>query len=160
MLIRQVAEPPRTTVVLFVSQIDDPTARALAFGNSLVTDRFEAVTLTSDAPWQQRLRRDWQALGTDVPLVVASSKLGGFTQAAAQYVRSLAPGPDHTVIVIIPELVAKHRYKNVVGSRSVVRLKATLLKIRWVVVVDLPLHLEPRPSAGISGWSFSGRLNF
>ncbi len=77
-----------------------------------------------------------------------------------QYVRSLAPGPDHTVIVIIPELVAKHRYKNVVGSRSVVRLKATLLKIRWVVVVDLPLHLEPRPSAGISGWSFSGRLNF
>ena len=151
MFIRQAEEHPRTTVVLFVAQVNELTARALAFGNSLAADRFEAVTLTSEAARQQQLRRDWQALEADVPLVVVWSRLWGFRQAAAQYVRSLAPGPDHAVVVIIPELVAKHRYKNVFRNRSVGRLKATLFKIPWVVVINLPLHLEARPRTEISG---------
>jgi len=149
-LIRLTSESPRTTIVLFVAQVSELTARALAFGNSLIADRFEAVTLARDTAGQQRLRRDWRALGADVPLVVATSRFGRFTWAAAQYVRSLAPGPDHTVVVIIPALVTRNRYKNVLRSRSVVRLKATLLRIPWVVVVNLPLHLEARPSTGNS----------
>jgi hypothetical protein len=157
LLIHQAEELPRTTIVLFVAQVDELTARALAFGKSLAADRFEAVTLTSEATRQQHLRRDWQALGADVPLVVVSSRLGGFMQPAAQYVRSLAPGPDHTVVVIIPQLVAKHRYKNVFRNRSALRLKATLLKIPWVVVITLPLHLEARPGTGISGPAFPER---
>ena len=45
MLIRLTSESPRTTIVLFVAQVSELTARALAFGNSLIADRFEAVTL-------------------------------------------------------------------------------------------------------------------
>ena len=136
------AELPRTTIVLFVAQVNELTGRALVLGNSLAADRFEAVTVTSDSAELERLRRSWTALGVDVPLVVIANDSDEFVRPAEQYVHSLGPRPNHTVIALIPELVVEHWYQKVLHNQTGARLKAALMEIPWVVVINVGLSLS------------------
>ena len=146
-LAHQVGESPRTTVILFVAQVNHWTARALAVGSSLSADRFEAVALTRDTASQQQLRRNWTALDVDVPLVVVATRAGEFLRPATQYVRSLRPASQHTIVVLIPELLVKHWYEKIFHNQSGSRLKAALLRIPWVVVINVPLQPDRYPQA-------------
>jgi hypothetical protein len=133
---------PRLTTVLFVARVNRLTARALAFGNSLAADRFEAVAVTSDAAELEQLRRSWVSLGLPVPLVVAANDFDDWVRPAVRHVRSLLPGPNHAVVVLIPELVVRHWYQKFLHNRSGRRLKAALLEIPWVEVINVPLDLR------------------
>ena len=140
-LVAEAAEPARTTVVLFVSQVNELTARSLALGSSLHSDDFEAVTVTSNEAGLARLRADWKALGVDVPLKVLPADSGRFVPTAASYVRSLVPASHHSVVVIIPELVVEHRWENLLHNQMSLRLKAALLRIPWVMTMSVPMPL-------------------
>ena len=85
--------PPETTVVLFVSQVNELTARSLALGRGLSPDDFHAVTIASDPEQVLALQRTWEEMEIDVPLVVVDSPYREFIRPAVEYVRSLEPGP-------------------------------------------------------------------
>ncbi|MCL5735502.1 MAG: hypothetical protein M1274_07925 [Actinobacteria bacterium] len=137
----------RITVVLFVSQVSTLIARPLAYGSSLAADRFEAVTVSSDSAATQRLRKDWAALGIDVPLVIIWSEGGEFLRPAIKYVRSLRPAADHSVLVLIPELVARHWYETILHNHAGALLMAALWEIPWVIVVSIPVRLDAKPNS-------------
>jgi amino acid transporter len=141
-LIRSVDEPIRTTVVLFVSRVNELTARALALGASLAADRFEAVTVTSNELLVRHLREDWKGLGVEVPLVVLPDDSGRFVDSAARYIRSLRPASDHSVVVIVPELVVKHRWENMLRNQTALRLKAAVRRLPWVVTIDAAIMVS------------------
>ncbi len=65
-----------------------------------------------------------------------------FVKPALAYVRSLEPGPDHTVAVVIPEFVVEHWWENLLHNQNALRLKGALYLIPWVVVMSIPLHLR------------------
>jgi amino acid transporter len=132
---------PRTTVVLFVSQVNELTARALSLGRGLAPDDFHAVTITSDPTALARLEHTWEEMGIDVPLKAVDSPFREFTRPAVDYVRSLDPGPKHTVTVIIPEFVVEHWWDNFLHNQNALRLKAALLGVPWVVVISIPFHI-------------------
>ena len=132
---------PRTTVVLFVSQVNELTARSLALGRGLSPDDFHAVTIASDPKHVLRLQRTWAEMEIDVPLVVVDSPYREFIRPAVEYVRSLKPGPHHTVTVIIPEFVVEHWWDNFLHNQNALRLKAALLGVPWVVVISIPFHI-------------------
>ncbi len=133
-------KPPRITVLLFVAQMNTIAAQALAYGASLAAERFEAVSVAVDPRAVERLREDWVSLGVRVPLVIVESTGQGFLGPATRYVRSLGPAPDHSIVVLIPELVVDHWYATIFHNQSEARLKAALQDIPWVVVVSVPLH--------------------
>ncbi len=132
---------PRTTVVLFVSQVNELTARALSLGRGLSPDDFHAVTITSDPAALAKLEHTWAEMEIDVPLKAVESPFREFTRPAVEYVRSLEPGPSHTVTVIIPEFVVEHWYENLLHNQNALRLKAALLGVPWVVVISIPFHI-------------------
>jgi hypothetical protein len=132
---------PRTTVVLFVSQVNELTARALALGRGLSPDDFHAATITSDPVSLAKLEHTWEEMDIDVPLKAVESPFREFTRPAVEYVRSLEPGPNHTVTVIIPELVVEHWWDNLLHNQNALRLKAALLNVPWVVVINVPFHI-------------------
>ncbi len=84
---------PRTTVVLFVSQVNELTARSLALGRGLSPDDFHAVTIASDPERVLALQRTWAEMEIDVPLVVVDSPYREFTRPAVEYIQSLSSGP-------------------------------------------------------------------
>jgi amino acid transporter len=138
---RMAISRPRTTVVLFVSQVNELTARSLALGRGLSPDDFHAVTIASDPEMVMALHRTWEEMEIDVPLVVVDSPYREFTRPAVEYVRSLRPSADHTVTVIIPEFVVEHWWENFLHNQNALRLKASLLGVPWAVVISIPFHI-------------------
>jgi amino acid transporter len=132
---------PRTTVVLFASQVNELTARSLALGRGLSPDDFHAATVASNPEHVLALQRTWAEMGIDVPLQVVDSPYRELVRPALEYVRSLRPSPDHTVTVIIPEFVVEHWWENFLHNQNALRLKAALLGVPWVVVISIPFHI-------------------
>ncbi len=132
---------PRTTVVLFVSQVNELSARSLALGRSLAPDDFHAVTIASDSERVLALQRTWAEMEIDVPLVVVDSPYREFTRPAVEYVRSLKPSGRHTITVMVPEFVVEHWWENFLHNQNALRLKAVLLGVPWVVVISIPFHI-------------------
>ena len=131
----------KTTVLLFVAQLNELTARSLALARSLSPDDFHAVTVASDPQRVLALQHNWLEMGGDVPLIVVDSPFREFTRPAVEYVRSLRPGPRHTVTVIIPEFVVQHWWDNFLHNQNALRLKAALLGEPWVAVISIPFHI-------------------
>ena len=132
---------PRTTVVLFVSQVNELTARSLALGRGLSPDDFHAVTIANDPERVKALQRTWAEMEIDVPLWVVDSPYREFTRPAVEYVKSLRPSGKHTVTVIVPEFVVEHWWENFLHNQNALRLKAALLGVPWVVVISIPFHI-------------------
>jgi amino acid transporter len=132
---------PRTTVVLFVSSVNELTARSLSLGRGLSPDDFHAVTIASDPGRVLALQRTWQEMDINIPLVVVDSPYREFVRPAVEYVKSLRPGPNHTVTVIIPEFVVEHWWENFLHNQNSLRLKGALLGVPWVVVINIPFHI-------------------
>ncbi len=132
---------PKTTVVLFVSKVNSLTARSLALGRGLSPDDFHAVTIASDPEAVAALQHTWEEMGIDIPLAVVDSPYREFTRPAVEYVRSLDPGPGHTVTVIVPEFVVVHWWENFLHNQNAFRLRTALRSLPWVVVISVPLHI-------------------
>ena len=133
---------PRTTVVLFVAQVNSLTARSLSLARALAPDDVHAVTVSSDPERLARLQDTWARMNIDLPLEVVESPFREFIKPAVAYVRSLKPGPDHTVTVVIPEFVVEHWYETLLHNQDALRLKGALYVVPWVVVINIPLHIS------------------
>ena len=133
---------PRTTVVLFVAQVNSLTARSLSLARALAPDDVHAVTISSDPERLQRLHETWERMHVDLPLEVVDSPFREFIKPAVAYVRSLKPGPDHTVTVVIPEFVVEHWWEAFLHNQDALRLKGALYVVPWVVVINIPLHIS------------------
>ncbi len=132
---------PRTTVVLFVSQVNELTARSLSFARVLAPTDVHAVTIKGDDKRLHRLEDSWATMGADVALKVIESPYRELVRPAVEYVRSLHPGPDHVVTVIIPEFVVEHWWEAALHNQNAFRLKGALLLVPWVVVLSVPFHI-------------------
>jgi len=132
---------PHTTVVLFVSQVNEITARALSLGRALSADDFHAATVASSPDSVEKLQRTWSEMEIDVPLKVVESPYREFTRPAVNYVRSLGPSRNHTVTVVVPEFVVEHWWENMLHNQNALRLKTALLGVPWVVVISIPFHI-------------------
>ena len=139
---------PRTTAVLFVAQVNSLTARSLSLARSLSPDDVHAVTIGGDSVRLENLQQSWARISPDMPLEVVDSPYREFVKPALAYVRSLEPGPDHTVAVIIPEFVVEHWWENLLHNQNALRLKGALFLVPWVVVMSIPLHLRAAGKEG------------
>jgi hypothetical protein len=141
--------PLCTSVVLLVSQVNEITARSLSFAKALSPTDVHAVTIMGDDKRLERLEDTWSKLHTDVRLEIVESPYRELVGPAVDYVRSLKPGPDHMVAVVIPEFVVAHWWEAALHNQNALRLKASLLLIPWVVVLSVPLHLGRQVEAAV-----------
>jgi amino acid transporter len=142
---------PRTTVVLFVAQVNSMTARALAIARALAPTDLQAVTISSNRERLLELQSTWEQMDIGISLRVVDSPYREFVRPALGYVRSLHPSPDHSVTVVIPEFVVDHWWEGLLHNQDALRLKASLLRVPWVGVMSIPLHLTAAATAGKMG---------
>ena len=132
---------PSTTVVLFVAQVNSMTARALSVARALAPDDTHVVTISNNSERLERLQLAWEKMGIDVRLEVVDSPFREFIKPAVAYVRSLGPSAEHAVTVVIPEFVVEHWWEEFLHNQDALRLKAALLRVPWVGVMSVPLHI-------------------
>ena len=132
---------PNSTVVVFVAQVNAMTARALAIGRALSPDDLNVVTISSNPERLERLQSTWLQMDLGITLQVVDSPYREFVGPAVGYIKSLKPGPKHWVSVVIPEFVVEHWWEQLLHNQDALRLKAALLRVPWVGVMSVPLHM-------------------
>jgi amino acid transporter len=141
---------PRSTAVVFVAQANSLTARALAIARALSPGDLRVVTISSNPEQLSRLQDTWVQIDVGIPLIVVDSPYREFVRPAVDYVRSLNPSPRHWVSVVIPQFVVEHWWENFLHNQDAFRLKTALLRVPWVGVMSVPLHIGA-VSAGAVG---------
>ncbi|MGW1768890.1 APC family permease [Streptomyces sp. NPDC002073] len=136
--------PARHHVVVLVAAVHAPTLKALGFAQLLRPATLTALTVAADDD-AERLRADWAARGIDVPLTILHSPYREVVGPVLGYVQELAGrDPDGVVSVVIPEYIVGHWWEQPLHNQNALRLKARLLFMPGVAVIDVPYRL---PSA-------------
>ncbi|MEU9997894.1 APC family permease [Streptomyces sp. NPDC050848] len=129
-------------VMVLVASVNAPSLRALSYAKTLRPASLTAVTVAEDPAEAEVLRATWDAHGIDVPLRVLSSPYRSIVQPVLRHIREAPERTgDSVVSVVIPEYVVGHWWEQPLHNQSALRLKARLLFMKNVVVIDVPYRL-------------------
>ena len=139
--------PARNHAVVLVSQLHNPTLRALNYAKSIKAHTLTALYVEVDETESRRLQEEWDRAGIDVPLKIISSPFREITKPVLDYVRRLreSAGDRDVVTVIIPEYVVGKWWEQLLHNQSALRIKAFLLFQPGVMVTSVPWHLSSAP---------------
>jgi amino acid transporter len=139
--------PARNHAVVLVSQLHNPTLRALNYAKSIKPHTLTALYVEVDAEETRKLIADWDRAGIDVDLKVVASPYREVTKPVLDYVRRLrqSGGDRDVVTVVIPEYVVGKWWEQLLHNQSALRIKAFLLFQPGVMVTSVPWHLSSSP---------------
>jgi hypothetical protein len=129
-------------VVLVVRELDAAAAEALGAVRSIRPSELRIVhPCEGEIPVELQERwREFSMHATDLlPLPTHGDNL---LEAVRSYVRSIQRAPEDFVNVVVPELVRPGLLPYLFRARSLIRLKAGLLREANVVVSDVPVLLD------------------
>jgi amino acid transporter len=147
----EISEP---IVVLPMDRWSRITEKALAFGLSMSNDVRCLHVQTAEEQdeickvWDDDVAAPLHAAGKGVPkLVILKSPFRYVLQPVVDYILGAeCDSPTHIVCVLVPELVVRHWWENLMHNRRADLLKVLLLLRgnRRIVVINIPWYLEEK----------------
>jgi amino acid transporter len=132
--------PTKLVCRVFVSGAHAASLRASNYAQTLGIKDTSAVSFAFDAAEAQRMRFDWAALGTDLPLEIDEAHYRDIGDPLLRYVRELTADPEVVVEVIIPEIVVSG-LTRVLHNQRALYLKRLLLFEPRVILSSVPYQL-------------------
>jgi amino acid transporter len=141
-------------VVVPVAGINRAVVQAVNVGRSISPDTL-AVLVSDDPAAARQLRREWQQLLPEVPLVVVESPYRALVGPLLAYLDVLdqawpASRPQPITFVVIPEFVARSWWERLLYNQSARRLRGALLGRPGTVVVNVPYRRVEVPVAPLA----------
>ncbi len=147
--------PSRIHAVVLISQLNEPSLKALAFARAIHPSTITALRVDTNAARTAKLIEDWATRDIPVPLSIVSSEYRDLVEPVLSYLDRIHIGPRDVVQVFIPEYVVGRWWEAILHNQSALRLKTRLLFMPGVMVTSVPYQLtsaEPyrlrRPGAG------------
>ncbi len=129
--------------VVPVARLNLAALRALAYAASL-RQPVCAVHISPDDEEDERFRCQWDAWGNHLRLEIVVSPYRAVIPSLTRYIEALhLLRPDVTLTVILPEIVVRHWWQQVLHSRTPNRLRRALRSHPGIVVTSVPFHLSP-----------------
>jgi hypothetical protein len=127
--------------VVPIVRLDLSSLRALAYAASLGQPVL-AVHISPGADEAARFRSYWAVWGDHVPLEVVESPYRALVAPLACYIDALrSQRSELTLTVVLPELIVKHRWQQLLHNGTARRLRGALRRQPGVVVTTIRLHL-------------------
>ena len=124
-----------------VIALDRASMRALAYAAALGQPVF-ALHISPTPDEADRFRGYWQAWGDHLPLEVIVSPHRALVAPLVNYIWTLhRQRPDLTLTVIVPEIVTRHWWHEILHDHVARRLRRALRDLPGVVVTSVPFHL-------------------
>jgi amino acid transporter len=131
----------RHLVLVTVALLDRAALRALAYAASLGAPVLALHISPSEAE-AERFHGYWHAWGDHVPLEVVVSPYRTTLAPLANYLEALhRQHPELTLTVVVPELIPKRRWEQLLHNRVAQRLRKTLSGQPGIVITSVPFHL-------------------
>jgi hypothetical protein len=132
-----------STILVPVGTVNLGTMRALDFAESLRPDRVLAVSVAFDDGDTARIRAEWAQHHLDIPLEVLDSPYRDLTRPILDYIdRLLGEHPATIVTVVIPELVVRRWWQQILHNHSAFALKVRLHYRPDTIVVSVPIQID------------------
>lgn len=145
-----------TTVIVPVAGLHRGVVQALRFAMGLGCPT-EAVHVGIDMEAAEKLRKQWEKLDLNVPLVVLESPYRSLAGPLLEHVdAALAKNPGGFVAVVIPEFVPQHWRHAFLHNQSALLLEfalrsrpnAVLISVRYLLAEAVKAaHAHPEPEA-------------
>jgi amino acid transporter len=129
-------------VIVPISRIDRAAITAIAYARS-ISDEVTAVHVNDDASEIDALRREWEARGDPVELVILESPYRALMGPLIAYIDAVDRlDPGRPVSIVLPEFVPRHWWEYPLHNQSALRIKLRLFFRPNTVVIDVPYHLR------------------
>jgi amino acid transporter len=130
-------------VVLVVRGFDAATAEAVGVVRSIRPTYLHTVFPTEADQVPPETQDRWRGFSRGAralePLPLAG---GGLLEALRRYVRAIDRQPDDFVNVVLPEMIEGSLVAYLFRRAAIIRVKASLLRERNIVVTDVPVVVE------------------
>lgn len=135
------ARPSVPQVVVPLRNLDRSALAALAYARSISQD-VTALWITDDPAEAERIREDWPARKTDLPLVVIDSPRRQVVMSLLAYLTERErQDPLRPVAVVLADVVPRRHWRYLLHDKLPLLLKLRLYFRPNTVVVDVPYHL-------------------
>jgi amino acid transporter len=142
------ALPSRVRAVILVSDVNKPTARAVAFARAMRPTTLEAVIVSVDPAEVSQVITDWEAQDYPVPLKVIASPFREVTNPFVNYVKSMrSANPRDVVCVFVPEFVVGHWWESLLHNQTALIIRTRLHFIPGIMVITVPYQLRSSQAA-------------
>ena len=136
------APPRHNTVLVLVPRLHRGIAEALRYAR-LTSDDVRAVYIETDPDRTPQLKKDWNAYGTDIPLIIMESPYRSLIGPLLRYIDAVQKERNDDVItIVLPELVSRKLWHTILHNQAGPLLKLALLNRRDVIVTNVRYFLE------------------
>ncbi|MHB1133936.1 MAG: APC family permease [Chloroflexota bacterium] len=135
----------RPTIIVPIANLNFVTRQALEFAK-VIGEQVVGVHVATDAKEAEELRGRWDEVLPDVPLVVIESSYRLLIPPLVSYVGALREmDKDRPLVVLLPEMVPRSWWEQLLHNQTALRLKAALLFQEGVSVLSVPYQLAEKP---------------
>ncbi|HEV8419780.1 MAG TPA: APC family permease [Actinomycetota bacterium] len=134
--------PERTVALVFVSAAHDPAVRAVNYARSLRANETRAVFFALDPSEVDEIQRDWEERQMPIALDIVEAPFRDLTAPILNEVRQVTERPDAVCAVIVPELVVKKWWHNLLHNQRALFIKRLLLFEQRVILSSVPYQLK------------------
>jgi hypothetical protein len=138
-------KPPRLnhTVVVLVGGVHRGVLESLAYARSLAPNHLVAVSVVSEEEEQDAIGKQWSKYEIREDLEIVYSPYRELSRPVLRFLDELDARWDNDVItVLIPEVVVRHWWEQLLHNQTALFLKGRLLFRKGIVVTSVPYHLD------------------
>jgi amino acid transporter len=142
----------RIEQVVLVSDMTRPIREALTYAQRLGPP-VTAIHIDVDLEQRERLERQWEPAGYELPLVVIPSDFRSIVDPLLRYLRQRRreATPGTLITLVIPEFVVPGRVTQLLHNQTGLAIKGLLAAEAGIAVTSVPFHLRPNGRSGPQG---------
>ena len=145
-------------VVVPIASVNRIARQTIAYARS-ISDNVTAIHISDEEDEIEQTQEQWNALETDVPLVIIESPYRSLVGPFMRYLDEIQKqAPGTTLTVVLPEYIPRHWWEQILHNQTAFRLKAALLFRPGTVVISVPYHLDRSTPQPYAGSAFQRRL--
>ncbi len=145
-------------VVVPIASVNRIARQTIAYARS-ISENVTAIHISDEEDEIERTQDQWNALETDVPLVIIESPYRSLVGPFMRYLDEIQKqAPGTTLTVVLPEYIPRHWWEQILHNQTAFRLKAALLFRPGTVVISVPYHLARSTPQPYPGSAFQRRL--
>ena len=131
-------------VLVPVPGVQDAVVRAVVYARSLRAAHTEAILMVTDPQDQEGVVAAWHDHHLDIPLVMVEAPFRDLGPPLLEEIRRHTAKPGTVVTVVLPELVPRHWWEQLLHNQTALFVKRLLLFEPAVVLTSVPVPPAPR----------------
>jgi hypothetical protein len=133
--------PNRVVALVFVSELNDATIRAMNYASTLHASETRAVYFHMDTEQEHRLGSAWFDSGLEIPLDIVEAPFRDLVTPMQDEVRRYTARPGTVVSVVIPERIVSRWWQIPLHNKSALFVKRLFLYEDRTILTSVPYQL-------------------